>query len=94
LLEKGRTGEMYNVCSGSAVRLVDMIRTFEAISGIPVEINIDPERIRSNEVSQIRGDSTKIRMETGWSPQIPLEKTIQDLLDYWREKIKSQVSAE
>jgi GDP-4-dehydro-6-deoxy-D-mannose reductase len=94
LLTKGRTNEVYNVCSGSAVRLADIIRKFEAISGIPTEINIDPERLRSNEISQIFGDSTKIRTETGWNPQIPLERTIQDLLDYWREKIKRARSTE
>ena len=94
LLNKGRTGEVYNVCSGSAVRLADCIRKFEAISGITIEINTDPERLRSNEISQIFGDSTKIRTETGWNPQIPLEKTIQDLLDYWREKIKRARSTE
>lgn len=88
LITKGRSGEVYNVCSGSAVRLSDTIRKFEAISGIPTEINIDPARLRSNETSQIFGDSTKIRTETGWNPKIPLERTIQDLLDYWREKIK------
>jgi GDP-4-dehydro-6-deoxy-D-mannose reductase len=88
LLEKGRIDEVYNVCSGSAVRLADTIGKFKAISGIAVEIETDPTRLRCNEVSRILGDSTKIRTETGWSPQIPLEKTIRDLLDYWREKIK------
>jgi GDP-4-dehydro-6-deoxy-D-mannose reductase len=86
LLEKGRIDEVYNVCSGSAVRLADIIRKFEAISGIAVEIETDPARLRCNEVSRILGDSTKIRTETGWSPQIPLEKTIRDLLDYWRKR--------
>ncbi len=94
LLDKGRTDEVYNVCSGSALRLADVIGKFEAISGIAIQIDTDPERLRSNEVSQIFGDSTKIRTETGWSPQIPLEKTIRDLLDYWREKIKGESSTE
>jgi GDP-4-dehydro-6-deoxy-D-mannose reductase len=93
LLDQGRIGEVYNVCSGSAVRLADVIGEFEAISGIAVEIAADPARLRSNEVSQILGDSSKIRRETGWSPQIPFAKTIRDLLDYWRERIKSGGSA-
>ncbi len=94
LLDKGRTDEIYNVCSGSAVRLADIIAKFEAISGIAVQIETDPGRLRGNEVSQIFGDSTKIRTETGWSPQIVLDKTIRDLLDYWREKIKGDSSTE
>ena len=88
LLEKGRFDEVYNVCSGSAVRLADVVRKFETISGIAVEINTDSDRLRSNEVSQIFGDPTKIKTDTGWSPQIPLEKTILNLLDYWREMIR------
>jgi GDP-4-dehydro-6-deoxy-D-mannose reductase len=94
LLEKGRTDEVYNVCSGHAVRLADLIRKFEAISGITIATETDPARLRPTEVSQILGDSTKIRMETGWIPQIPLEKTIRDLLDYWRERIKEGGSSE
>lgn len=92
LLDKGRTDEVYNVCSGSALRLADVIGKFEAISGIAIQIDTDPARLRSNEVAQLFGDSTKIRTETGWSPQIPLEKTIRDLLDYWREKIRGESS--
>jgi GDP-4-dehydro-6-deoxy-D-mannose reductase len=92
LLEKGRTDEVYNVCSGAAVCLADVIRQFEAISGIAVEIDTDRARLRCNEVSQIFGDSTKIRTETGWSPQISLDKTIRDLLDYWRVKIRGTSS--
>jgi GDP-4-dehydro-6-deoxy-D-mannose reductase len=93
LLNQGRIGEVYNVCSGSAVRLADVIGEFEAVSGIAVEVDTDPARLRSNEVPQILGDATKIRKETGWSPQIPFKKTIRDLLDYWRERIKSGGSA-
>jgi len=89
LLEKGHPDEVYNVCSGSALRLADVVRKFEAMSGIVAQIETDPARLRSNEIPLICGDLRKIRSETGWSPQIPLENTIRDLLDYWRERIKS-----
>jgi GDP-4-dehydro-6-deoxy-D-mannose reductase len=92
LLDKGRADEIYNVCSGSAERLADVIAEFEAISGIAVPIETDPEKLRSNEFSQIFGDATKIRTETGWVQQIPLQKTIGDLLDYWRERVGSESS--
>jgi GDP-4-dehydro-6-deoxy-D-mannose reductase len=94
LLQKGRAGEVYNVCSGRAVRLADLVGKFQAICGKTVEIEIDLARVRSNEVAEIVGDSSKIRNETGWSPRIPLEKTVRDLLDYWREKIKDTGSME
>jgi GDP-4-dehydro-6-deoxy-D-mannose reductase len=88
LLAKGRMGDVYNVCSGSAVLLADVIDKFRAISGIEVEVEVEPTRVRANEVSIVQGDSSKIRKETGWKPQIALERTVRDLLDYWRGKIK------
>jgi len=57
-----------------------------------VEVEIDPNRVRSNEIAEIVGDFSKIRNETGWSPAIPLEKTLRDLLDYWRQKTKESSS--
>jgi GDPmannose 4,6-dehydratase len=71
-----------------------VIRKFEALCGIAIQIETDPGRLRSNEVAQILGDATKIRRETGWSPQIPLEKMLRDLMDYWLEKVKRGSSAE
>jgi len=88
LLAKGRTGEVYNVCSGSAVLLADVVEKFRALCGTAVKIDIDPACVRANEMSIIQGDSSKIRKETGWSPQIALGKTVRDLLDYWRGKIR------
>ncbi len=92
VLEEGRSNEVYNVCSGSARRLADVISKFEALSGIAIQIDSDPGRLRPNEVAQILGDATKIRRETGWSPQTPFEKTLRDLLDYWRGKIQREGS--
>jgi GDP-4-dehydro-6-deoxy-D-mannose reductase len=88
LVEKARTAEVYNVCSGFAVRLADVIEKFAAILGRTVTLETDPARLRLGEVPSVVGDSTKIRRETGWIPQIPLEKTIQDLLDHWRANIR------
>lgn len=85
LIEKGRPKEVYNVCSGSTIRLADAIQKFEEISGIRVFVETDPSRIRSHEVPRVVGDYTKIRTETGWTPQIPLDQTLRDLLSYWAE---------
>jgi GDP-4-dehydro-6-deoxy-D-mannose reductase len=94
LLDKGRTGEVYNVCSGTAVRLMDIIRKFQATCGTNVNFENDPALARSNDVPQVVGDPAKIRKETGWSPQVTLEETIRALLHYWRQKIKSDGSVE
>jgi GDP-4-dehydro-6-deoxy-D-mannose reductase len=94
LVEKGRIGEVYNICSGFGVRLADIIAKFAFISETAVTMETDPVRLRPGEVSTVVGDSTKIRRETRWSPQIPLEKTIQDLLDFWRVSVQRGGSIE
>jgi GDP-4-dehydro-6-deoxy-D-mannose reductase len=89
LLDKGKTGQVYNVCSGIGARLSDIIKQFQAICKTDVTIEIDPARLREGEIPQVVGDSTKIRKETAWTPQIPMDRTIRDLMDYWREKFNA-----
>ena len=84
LLEKGRTSEVYNVCSGEAVLLSDVIKIFEEISGIEITTEIDPDKVRPREVAEIYGDPRKLQAETDWNREISLRKTVQDLLHYWR----------
>jgi GDP-4-dehydro-6-deoxy-D-mannose reductase len=93
LLEKGKPGEVYNVCSGSAVRLADIIRMFESAVGRKVTLATEESRVRSNDVLVICGDPKKIREATGWQPKISLPKTIAVLLDYWRSQLNSGPSA-
>jgi GDP-4-dehydro-6-deoxy-D-mannose reductase len=92
LLEKGRVGEIYNVCSGLAVRLADIIKMFESVSGTKVELEKDPARIRPNEAATVLGDSKKLEADTGWRPRIPMQQTISDLLEYWRLRVSSEVA--
>lgn len=89
LLDKGRSGEVYNVCSGIGTRLSDIITQFQTVCETGVTIETDPARVRRDEIPQVVGDSAKIRRETGWSPQIPIDTTIRDLMDYWRGEIKA-----
>jgi GDP-4-dehydro-6-deoxy-D-mannose reductase len=89
LLEKGRTGEVYNVCSAIGVRLLDIIKQFQTVCRTHVTTVIDPARVRRDETPQVVGNFAKIRRETGWRPQIPMDLTTRDLMDYWRQKINS-----
>ncbi len=84
LLERGKTGEVYNICSGRAVRLADVIDLFQSVTGIAVDVESDPAKLRANEAAEICGDPRKIHSETGWLRQISLEKTVADLLEYFR----------
>lgn len=88
LMSKGRTGEVYNVCSGIPVPLAQVISEFEALCNTRVKIHTDPTRIRRSDVTRVVGDRNKIENEIGWRPQIPLRTTLHDLLEYWRQDIR------
>jgi GDP-4-dehydro-6-deoxy-D-mannose reductase len=88
VLEKGSTSEVYNVCSGAPVLLSDIIQVFQKISGIDITIEIDPNKVRPAEFAKIYGDPRKLQAATGWLREIALEKTIEDLLSYWRLQVR------
>jgi GDP-4-dehydro-6-deoxy-D-mannose reductase len=92
LLERGRVGEAYNVCSGKPVDLAEVIKVFEDVTGLKVTIETQSSKVRPNETKRVCGNPKKIRDETGWSAQIPLRKTIEDLMIYWRSKCAVSVS--
>lgn len=86
LLDRGRAGEIYNVCSGESRCLADVVDIFQMITGVKVAIEKTPESSRSNEITDVRGDPQKIHDEIGWRPIIPFERTLQDLVEYWLSK--------
>ena len=69
---------------------MDLVKELQKNCGVAVKIEIDPTRVRSSDVSQIVGDAAKLHMTTGWLPKIPLERTLKDLLAYWRTAIKRE----
>jgi GDP-4-dehydro-6-deoxy-D-mannose reductase len=89
LATKGRGGEAYNVCSGSAIPIRQMADTLIALSGRDMKVVLDPERLRPVDVPLLLGDNTKLRTDTGWAPEIPLEQTLGEILAWWREKLAS-----
>ena len=84
---KGEAGEVYNICSEKAVRIGVMLNMLLGMSSIRIEVKQDPSRMRPSDVPILLGDSTKFRSITGWKPEIPFEKTLEDLLNYWRERV-------
>ena len=87
-MSKCELGEVYNIASGRATCIKDILNTLIKISGVKVDIRQDPNRIRPSDEPLIQGDITKFREKTGWQPEITLERSLKDLLDYWREKLK------
>ena len=86
-LEKGRAGEVYNICSGRSWMIRELLDKILEIAGLEVEIRSDPTRMRPSDVKILQGSHDKITRETGWNPEIPMEKTIRDLMDFWRERV-------
>jgi GDP-4-dehydro-6-deoxy-D-mannose reductase len=89
-LEKGRAGQVYNVCSGVAVRIGDVLEVLEGMSRVPLRVELDKARLRPSDLPYQRGDSRALGDETGWRPEIPLERMLWDLLEYWRARTRSK----
>lgn len=80
LAHAGISGEAYNVCSGIAVTLRDVLTQLVTIAHVPVEIRQDPARMRPSDVPISYGSNEKLRAATGWSPRIPLQQTLRDII--------------
>lgn len=83
LLEKGRNGEVYNVCSGVERSLRDIIEGLFEAAGVRMEIAVAPERLRPSEQRRMRGSFDKLQAHTGWRPRIALPETLADIVAYW-----------
>lgn len=88
LIEKGIPGETYNVGSGIAFEIREILNRIVDLSEKKIEIRIDPNKIRPVDVPIIEADITKLKEVTGWEKKIPLERTIQETLDYWRKELE------
>jgi len=89
LLERGVPGEVYNVCSGRGRSIGDVLRGLLEIAGAQVDLQVDRERLRPSDLPSLVGDPRKLREATGWEPRIPLERTLRDLLDDWRDRLEA-----
>ncbi len=87
LMARGARGRPYNICSGQAHRIGDVLEQLLALSRAPVRIETDPERLRPSDAAVVLGDATRIRKEVGWSPQHTLAASLRDTLDWWRQRV-------
>jgi len=91
LLERGTPGEVYNLCSGTEWSIERMLNFLLGQSRAGrIEIRQDPARLRPSDVPALRGSAEKAEKAVGWRPMIPLEKTLTDLLEYWRHRVQSR----
>ena len=87
LVRLGESGETYNVGSGIAYTIEDILNQIIALSGREIRVEVEKERLRPIDVPLIVADVTKIKERTGWEQKISLEQTLRDTLAYWRENL-------
>lgn len=89
LLDRGAPGQVYNLCSGQATRIGDIVAMVQQQGRVPVEVRVDPARLRPSDEPILMGDNRKLHAATGWEPHIAMVQIVSELLDYWRTKMSS-----
>jgi GDP-4-dehydro-6-deoxy-D-mannose reductase len=90
LMDKGRSGEAYNIGSGTTWSMQEVVERLLACSGVRAVVRQREDLVRSKETAHVRADTSKLRRETGWTPAFRLEQSLADILDYWRSVEKSK----
>ena len=86
-LEKCEPGEAYNICSGKAFEMSQVLEMLLKHSTVKIEVKQDPERLRPSDVPILQGDNSKFCSLTGWKPVISFDQTLKDILEFWRERL-------
>lgn len=86
LAEKGVPGEVYNVGRGEAMAIRTVVEQIQKQLGARFSLQVDRDRMRPVDTPKIQSSIQKIRDDVGWEPEISMEKTVQDMLNYWRAK--------
>jgi GDP-4-dehydro-6-deoxy-D-mannose reductase len=86
LMEKGRTGEVYNAAAGEVHSMQSVLDRLLGLARVRVDVRQQAAQMRATDTSAIRADAGKLRREIGWSPVISLDQTLHDTLEYWRNQ--------
>lgn len=84
LADRGAPGTPYNVCRGEAYRVGDLLQVLLSLASVGVEVRTDPARMRPSDNPVVLGSHDRLTRDTGWTPAIPIERTLGDILEYWR----------
>ncbi len=89
-LEKARPGEAYNIASGVARQVGSLLEMLIGLARVPIQVHQDPARMRPSDVPVLVGDAGKFHAVSGWKPQIAIEESLRDTLNYWRNELTRQ----
>jgi GDP-4-dehydro-6-deoxy-D-mannose reductase len=87
LMADGAIGRAYNVCSGRAWRIRDLLDELLQASTAAVRVTVDPARLRPTDVPTVHGNYARIRVELGWTPTMSVEQSVRDMLAWWRTQV-------
>jgi GDP-4-dehydro-6-deoxy-D-mannose reductase len=87
LLGRARPGDTYNAASGTIVSIQDVVEGFLARSTHPIEVRQVPQRLRPVDIPVLSGDASRLRTLTGWAPAVPFQRSLEDVLDDWRQRV-------
>ncbi len=89
LIESGRSGEAYNICSGRSVALRTILDRLFEMTDVKVEVRNDPDRMRKTDLPEIFGSHEKLAAATNWRPKRDVPSILSDLLAYWRARLRA-----
>ena len=87
LVECGIVRRPYNVCSGRAYSMRALLDVLLSLARVRVRVEVDPARLRPSDTPVVHGSHARLTADTGWAPRIPIEQTLSDSLDYWRQTL-------
>lgn len=87
--EACRPGEAYNICSGRAYTIREILDKLLTMTDLAIEVQQEKERLRKVEIPLIVGDCARFRETTGWRPQYSIDATLKNILEYWRKRVRS-----
>ncbi len=88
LIEKGRRGQIYNVGSGRAIAIEELLRDILSLSNASIRVVKDAGRFRPVDIPVVEADISRLKNDTGWTPEINVQDTIAETLNYWRIAVK------
>ena len=87
MMTSAKPATPYNVCSGTPTAIRMLVELLKSKARVPITIAQDPARLRPNDTPLVLGDHRRLTSDTGWTPQIPLAQTVEDLVSYWRSQV-------
>lgn len=90
LAVQGRAGQTYNVGSGKAIAIEELLYTIINISNTNITVETDPAKLRPVDIPEITADITKLRQDTDWQAEIPLRQTLQEMFTHWKAQLEKE----